>query len=94
MSLIKVLGSALVATVFATTSAFALSVTNRDTAQHTVYVLQGDQQSEYALPAGESVDAACEESCTVTVAGIDGELSAQAADKLVIQNGAIQKEEE
>lgn len=94
MSVIKTLGSALVVTLLTTTSAFALSLTNRDTAQHTVYVLQGDQQSEYAVPAGESVDATCDESCTVRVAGIDGELAAQGGDKLIIQDGAIQKDEE
>ncbi len=94
MSVIKTLGSALAVMLLATTSTYALSVTNRDTAGHTVYVLQGDQQSEYDLPAGESVDATCDESCTVRIAGIEGELSAQGADKLIIQNGALQREEQ
>lgn len=94
MSVLKVLGTALTVTLLASTSAFALTVTNRDTSAHTVYVQQGDNQSEHALPAGESFEANCEEGCILRLAGAEGEMPAENADKLVILDGSIQREQE
>lgn len=93
MSVLKVLGIALATTVLASTYANALTVTNRDTAAHTVYIKMGDQESEHAIPAGESVDTACEESCAVRLSGVEESMPAENADRLVIEDGALSKEQ-
>lgn len=94
MSVLKVLGIALASTVLASSAALALSVTNRDASSHTVYVQQGENETELSVSSGQSVDAACEEGCIIRLAGVEGEIAAQNADKLVIQDGAIQREQE
>lgn len=94
MSALKVLGVALAASLLVSTSALALSVTNRDASSHTVFVQQGDNQSEHSLPAGESFEAACEEGCILRLSGAEGETPAENADKLVILEGSIQREQE
>ena len=94
MSVIKVLGVALATSLLASSAALALSLTNRDASSHTIYVQQGDNETELAVSAGQSVDTPCEEGCMLRLAGVEGEFAAQNADKLVIQDGAIQREQE
>lgn len=93
MSVLKVLGAALATTLLVSTSALALTITNRDAAPHTVMIQKGDSEGEIAVPAGEAVDAACEDSCVVSLAGSEDKFEAQDADKLFVQDGALQREQ-
>jgi hypothetical protein len=94
MSVLKVLGAALAATVLVSSQVNALTVTNRDTSPYTVYIQKGDNESEHALPSGQSLNEVCEEGCVVRLAGIEGDHSAQDADTFVIQDGALQREQQ
>jgi hypothetical protein len=94
MSLLKVLGAALATTVLVSTYAHALSIPNSDRSEHTVFIQRGDNESEYAIPAGGSLDEACDESCVVRLSGVEGTQAAQNADNFVIQNGSLQLQSE
>jgi hypothetical protein len=90
MSLLKVLGAALATTVLVSTYAHALSIPNSDRSEHTVFIQRGDNESEYAIPAGGSLD----EACVVRLSGVEGTQAAQNADNFVIQNGSLQLQSE
>jgi hypothetical protein len=94
MSVSKVLGAALAATLLVSSQALALTITNRDADARTVVIQKGDAESEYALPAGESMEEACEEGCVLRLADVDGDHQAGAEDRFVIQNGSLQREEQ
>ena len=94
MSVLKVLGVALATTVLVSSHALALTVTNRDTSPYTVTIQKGDNESEHALDAGQSLNEACEEGCVIRLSGVEGEHSAQNADKFFIQDGALQRDQD
>lgn len=94
MSVLKVAGAAVAVLVLVSTQALSMTVTNRDTKEYTVVIQKGDNETEHALPAGGTVEDACDEGCQVRIAGIEGEVSAQTADRYVIQDGALQREQE
>jgi hypothetical protein len=56
--------------VFWSFSAFAISLTNRDTSDQTLIVIEGDRQSERTIKAGEKLEL-CEKSCVIRLP--DGE---------------------
>lgn len=89
-------GIALAALIALTAPAAALGITNNDETNYTVIVTAGEQQSEIAVDAGASVDAACSEGCTLVLMGGDSNLDqidATDADQLVITTGLFQKAE-
>jgi hypothetical protein len=94
MSVLKVLGAALAASVVLSSQALALTITNRDAGTATILIQRGDVEDEYALPAGETMEEACEEGCVVRLAGVDGDHSAQAEDRFVVQEGNLLREEQ
>ena len=52
------------ALVLGPTAASAISLTNRDTADRKLIVIEGDTQSERTIKAGERLDL-CEKSCVI-----------------------------
>lgn len=55
---------------FCSFSAFGISLTNRDTADQTLIIIEGDRQSERTIKAGEKLEL-CEKSCVIRLP--DGE---------------------
>ncbi|KUO55029.1 MAG: hypothetical protein APF80_10455 [Alphaproteobacteria bacterium BRH_c36] len=89
-------GIALTALIGLTAPAAALSFMNNDEANYTVIVTIGEQQTEFAMDAGATVQAACGESCSIVLIGPDGDLDqmdAVEADQLIVTTGIFQKTE-
>lgn len=93
MSAIKVLITALAVTGLFVTQATALTITNRDTKDHTVVIQTGEQQNEHALPQGAILEEACEGGCFVSLANDEEEYAGGPADKFIIQNGVLEREQ-
>lgn len=91
--LIRTAGATLCAILLTASSALAMTVTNRDTADYTVTIAAGDNEVELDLPAGKSIENACESGCIVRLADGDEEVEAEAGDDLVIEAGKFKKAE-
>ncbi len=89
--LIRNAGITLGAILLMAGSAMAMTVTNRDTADHKVTITAGDAEIEHSLPAGESIEDACESGCVVRLG--DEEVEATTEDELVIESGKLSKVE-
>lgn len=64
----RVLATAVLATGLAASSAAALTITNKDSKEHTIGLDMGNKESVHAIPAGGSVTfkSECNEGCGVT----------------------------
>lgn len=89
MSALKVLGAALGFAVLVVTGAQALSITNRDSSDYTVVIQQkGEDAEEVALPAGATIEDACEDGCTIGLADAAAQ-DATGADSFVVEAGLL-----
>ncbi len=77
------------ATLFAFGEAFALSLTNRDSAEHRVTVSKGNDEaatSEFVMDAEEAFDDLCLEGCVITL-GNGAQQSFEGYETVHIQDG-------
>ena len=74
----------LVGTMLAASPALAITVTNKDKAEHTLTVDQGETQADQKLTAGASTEVECQGGCELRVRGSGYGRSVEAGDKLVI----------
>lgn len=95
MSILKVLGAALGATLLVT-FAQAMTITNRDSSDYTVVIQKGDEAVEHMLGAGATVEDVCDEGCIVRLADADAEegVEANTGDRFAIEDGELMRDAE
>ena len=66
--MLRMMTAATAALILATGSAFALTVTNKDSKEHTIALDMGDKETVHKIPAGQSVTFKdeCNNGCGVT----------------------------
>lgn len=92
MSVFKSAVTALALTGLLSSQALALTITNRDAKPHSVTVKHGDEEKQLSLPEGAMIEEACDEGCTLRLAGAEDDYAGGKDDKFVIQNDSLQRE--
>ncbi len=69
--------------------AFALTVTNRDSTEHTVTFDKGEQETKQKIAPGASAKEDCPNSCAVRIEGFGHDFMAKTGDSLMIKDNKV-----